>query len=245
MLAPLSSATPAFMSNNRVAVETLVAGITIVALAAWVIWWQRNRATLTNPDRFVDADPHRSAMVVPADTVLADVLDDLRRELTLKLHGLDEATELARPRRGSDNLLLGERAFEVVRMKDSVSARAAGAHELQSTPRRLLLLALESGKWRTGEECAELLKVQQEAIKAITAALRESFLTWVFQSEEQRLRDHSFVQEVLYAPPPGVAAEVSQFCFAPGAWDRPDWLVKIDRCCLEDSIHFMYLVQNT
>jgi hypothetical protein len=243
VLAPLSSVGLASLSANRLALGALVVGAAAaVALTAWAVRRHRSAAAT---DGLHDSDPGPSAeLIVPNDPVLADVLDDLRRELRLQLQSLRERPVSTTSRKDSDNVLLGEQIFEITLMRKSTSARAAGVAGLHDTPRRLLLLALQSGKWRTSQECAELVKVQREAISSIVAALREDFVTWVFESEGQRLLDHSFVEEVLYASPPGAAAEVSQFCFVPSAWDRQEWQIKIDRCCLEDSIHFMYLVQH-
>ena len=108
----------------------------------------------------------------------------------------------------------------------------------------MLLLALESGKWRTPEECKELLRVQTDALDAIQCCLRDEFLKWVWESEQPRLEDQRLVEQVLYSPPLSDRATVYSFCFVPHDWDIGRAPITFDRCLLKGSIHFMYLVNK-
>ena len=128
-------------------------------------------------------------------------------------------------------------------MFNSESARTAGAAELESAPEKLILLALESGKWRTPEVCKDLLNAQKRAVNAIEEALRADFIEYAVTSERQRLVDKAFVQEVLYAPPPSPGATVFQVGIAPLDLLLPQLPVAVDRSYLANCFHFLYLVE--
>lgn len=181
---------------------------------------------------------------VPYDPILADVLDDLRRELIAKLQSSPANDAKLNFLQGApDGVLVGEKRFSFAKMWASELARSAGKSVLDVAPHRLLLLALESGKWRTVIECNELVSVQKEACRAIASALRKEFTDWAVAQEEQRVCDKSFVQEVLYASPPPSGAAISAVCVGPCEWHIPELPVPIDRSLLTNCFHFMYLVE--
>jgi hypothetical protein len=184
-----------------------------------------------------------TCLSISEDVALAEVLDDLRVELSSKLHSpgreADEGSIATPP-----DLLLGEQVYSMSQMVTSASAKQAGLHALKLTPGRLLLLLLESGKWRTSSACKELLNLQIDAVAEIASTLQSEFVQWVKENEEPRLRDRNFVQDVLYSPPPPSESEVSGFCFVPLGRNENELSIPVDRYSLEDKIHFMYLVQT-
>jgi hypothetical protein len=249
MLIPLL---PVAISGNLGVTVLTISGLTAIALAAWKF---KQRLPKKKPDgeqdtqdsgkQTVQGDSWNALPTIPKDPILAGVLDDLRRELTAKLGASCDAQEVGFEKHCPEGSLIGEMRYRFSEMLKSDEARSAGKSELEKTPRRLLLLALESGKWRTSAECNELLNAQRDAVRKIAAALRLKFIAWVLNSETQRLLDYSFVQEVLYAPPPPASTAISAFCFVPTTWNIPAWPVASDRCALENSIHILYLVQHS
>ena len=180
---------------------------------------------------------------IPTDPILADVLLDVISEIRVKLnhHTAFEPGDSSGHR--TEHLLLGEQLLKLAKI-DSAVPRNVGVKELRGGPGRMLLLALESGKWRTPEQCKELLRVQTDAFDAIQCCLRDEFLKWVWESEQPRLEDQRVVEQVLYSPPLSDRATIYSFCFVPRDWEIAGAPITFDRCLLNDSIHFMYLVNK-
>ncbi len=244
---------PAALTASLSTLGLSIAGLAVFALAAvWTYKQLSGRDEADGAEMSVSSEAQGAASPaascwssLPSDPILADVLDDLRRELTAKLQKTHDPQELSLLDHSPAGALMGEQCFRFKQMRKLTDARSAGASWFQRTPGSLLLLALESGKWRTSDECGELIKTQRNTVRAIATALRQEFTSWVADREIQRLQDYSFVQEVLYSPPPPAGASISAFCFAPHTWDVSRWPVAIDRCTFANSFHFIYLVQHT
>jgi hypothetical protein len=248
-LAVLVPMVPAIVLANYRWIEMPAAGILAIVMVAWFII-RRKRAIgegeIISEPRGPEFGGRASTLpAIPYNPILANVLDDLRRELMAKLGTPNNMQDEALSGRSLAGSLMGEKRYSFEQMRKSDEARTAGKVELGKTPRRLLLLALESGKWRTSAECHELVDAQKDTLRKIAAALRREFLAWVWDSEIHRLQDRNFVQEVLYAPPPPANTLSATFCLAPSNWNTAEWPVAVDRCTLMNSIHFLYLVQHT
>jgi hypothetical protein len=222
----------------------LAALAAVAATIGMILYFRRQRSTdqvLGSP--IIEDDEAANPCVIPRDPVLADVLDDLRRELMGKLPSSIGSLVPDRAEVATDDLLIGERRLRFREMLSSEAARHAGRAELGKTPETLLLLALESGRWRTPEACKELLAIQKRVVDEIEIALRTEFIESAVEGERQRLADKGFVQEVLYAPPPSPGAPVYRIGIAPSDYPPPQVSVAVDRSYLSNSFYFLYLVE--
>jgi hypothetical protein len=226
--------------------ETTIAALVTSGLAITVLIWLIWRRRIIAPEGTNSTTDHAypaNAYVIPTDAVLADVLDDLRRELMAKLPSSETDVHQSGHEPAPNGLLIGERRLMFEEMFRNEAARQAGAGELGNAPEMLILLTLESGRWRTPEACKNLLVTQTRVADVIERALRTEFIDSVISGESQRLADKAFVQQVLYAPPLSPGAPVYSVGIAPLNCPLPHLTSAVDRSYLSDCFHFLYLVE--
>lgn len=219
--------------------------VLFAAVCGGVLWKKRQerfrRALLERVEEGLLNPPRKQVQLY--DPALAQILEDLRRELIGSL-GAKSPEVTSRPRSANTTeLLLGEQIWGFEDMRKCESARAKAREAFVKSSQRLVLLSLETGKWGSSSVCAELVALRTQVIEAIVLELREEFSAWAMAHEGQRLADRTFVAEVLYAPTPPAQAPVFTFFIAPPTWTAPAKM-PADRGTLSDSYHFLYLVER-